>query len=288
MLSIQTHAINLPLQSTSATLAHDPSPQSGGNPAALGASVVQDSTQRLKKNASLFVTCIVDQLYPEVGESVVRVLRRHGVELDLPRDQTCCGQPLFNSGFASRASALARRVLKSFQGDQPVVVPSGSCASMLRVYYPQLLEGDRRYQPMAEDLASRTYEFGEYMVKVLGVSDVETSFNGAVTYHPSCHLLREVGASVHSEQLVRVACGDQYQPMPQAETCCGFGGTFAVKLNHISESMLDDKVANVLSTGAQGLVSSDMGCLMHIGGSLSRHGANVRPMHLAQLLDTAG
>ena len=219
---------------------------------------------------------------------MVRVLRRHGVELDLPRDQTCCGQPLFNSGFASRASSLARRVLKSFQGDKPVVVPSGSCASMLRVYYPQLFEGDRRYQPMAEGLALRTYEFGEYMVKVLGVSDVETSFNGVVTYHPSCHLLREVGASVHSEQLVRAACGDHYLLMPQAETCCGFGGIFAVKLNHISESMLDDKVANVLSTGAQGLVSSDMGCLMHIGGGLSRQGANVHPMHLAQLLDGAG
>ena len=237
---------------------------------------------------SLFATCIVDQFFPEVGESVVRVLRRRGVEVDFPRDQTCCGQPLLNSGFAKRAAGLGRRVLKSFDGDKLVVVPSGSCASMIRVYYPQLFEGDRRYQAMAESLASRTYEFGEYMVKVLGMTEAEASFDGGVTYHPSCHLLREVEASAESEGLVREACGDRYTPLPQGETCCGFGGTFAVKMSHISESMLEDKVANVLATGAEGLVSSDMGCLMHIGGGLSRRGANVRPMHLAQLLDEAG
>ena len=241
-----------------------------------------------ERSVSLFVTCIVDQMYPEVGESVVRVLRGHGVEVDFPQGQSCCGQPLLNSGFAKRAAGLGRRVLKSFDGDGPVVVPSGSCASMLRVYYPQLFEGDRRYQPMAENLASRTYEFGEYLVKVLGITDPAPSFDGGVTYHPSCHLLREVGASAESEGLVRAACGDRYMPLPQGETCCGFGGTFAVKMSHISESMLDDKVANVLATGAEGLVSSDMGCLMHIGGGLSRRGANVRAMHLAQLLDTAG
>ena len=241
-----------------------------------------------EKRVSLFVTCIVDQLFPEVGESVVRVLRRHGVEVDFPRDQTCCGQPLLNSGFAKRAAGLGRRVMRSFEGEGPVVVPSGSCAAMLRVYYPQLFEGDRRYQSMAEDLASRTYEFGEYVVKALGVTEVEASFGGGVTYHPSCHLLREVGASGESEGLVRAACGERYRSLPQGETCCGFGGTFAVKMSHISEAMLEDKVANVLATGAEGLVSSDMGCLMHIGGGLSRRRAAVRPMHLAQLLDVEG
>ena len=246
--------------------------------------MAQDSQRRV----SLFVTCIVDQFFPEVGESVARVLQRHGVEIDFPRGQSCCGQPLLNSGFAKRAAGLGRRVLKSFDDDKPVVVPSGSCASMIRVYYPQLFEGDRRYQAMAENLASRTYEFGEYMVKVLGVTEAEASFAGGVTYHPSCHLLREVEASAESEGLVRAACGDRYTPLPQGETCCGFGGTFAVKMSHISESMLEDKVANVLATGAHGLISSDMGCLMHIGGGLSRRGAAVRPMHLAQLLDEAG
>ena len=165
---------------------------------------------------------------------------------------------------------LGRKVLKSLKSGRPVVVPSGSCASMLRVYYPQLFEGDRQYGEMAEEIASRTYEFGEYMVKVLGVTEVESSFTGNVTYHPSCHLLREVGAGGESEGLVRATCGDRYRPLPQGETCCGFGGTFAVKMSHISESMLADKVANVAATGADGLVSSDMGCLMHIGGGLSR------------------
>ena len=240
------------------------------------------------RRACLYVTCIVDQLYPEVGESVVRVLRRHGVGLEFPRNQTCCGQPLFNAGFARRASVLARRVLKSLDGSGPVVVPSGSCASMIRVYYPQLFEKDQRLREMAEDLASRTYEFGEYMVKVLGVDRPETAFPDGVTYHPSCHLLREVGASAEGEGLVRAACGERYTALPQAETCCGFGGAFAVKLDHISASMLEDKVANVLSSGARGLVSSDMGCLMHIGGALSRRRAEVRTMHLAQLLDGAG
>ena len=245
-------------------------------------------TQGHHRSASLFVTCIVDQMYPQVGESVVRVLRRHGVDVDFPQDQTCCGQPLLNSGFAKRAAGLGRKVLKSLDSDRPVVVPSGSCASMLRVYYPQMFEGDRRYRDMAEELASRTYEFGEYMVKVLGVTEVASSFSESVTYHPSCHLLREVEAGGESESLVRAACGDRYTPLPQGETCCGFGGTFAVKMSHISESMLDDKVENVLSSGAQALVSSDMGCLMHIGGGLNRRGAAVRPMHLAELLDVAG
>ncbi len=241
-----------------------------------------------ERRVSLFVTCIVDQLFPEVGESVVRVLRRHGVDVDFPKGQTCCGQPLLNSGFSKRAAGLGRRVLRALDGKGDVVVPSGSCASMLRVYYPQLFEGDSRYGAMAEDLASRTYEFGEYLVKGLGVEGPTTSFGGEVTYHPSCHLLREVGASGESEGLVRAACGERYKSLPQGETCCGFGGTFAVKMSHISEAMLEDKVANVLATGAEGLVSSDMGCLMHIGGGLSRRGAKVRPLHLAQLLDGAG
>ena len=241
-----------------------------------------------RREVSLFVTCIVDQMYPDVGESVVRVLRRYGAGVDFPKGQSCCGQPLLNSGFVGRATALGRRVLRSLDNGRAVVVPSGSCASMLRVYYPQLFEGDRQYQAMAEDLASRTYELGEYLTKELGVTEAESSFGGAVTYHPSCHLLREVWASGASEGLVRAACGDRYTPLPQGETCCGFGGTFAVKMAHISESMLEDKVSNVLSTGADALVSSDMGCLMHIGGGLSRSGAAVRPMHLAQLLDVAG
>ncbi len=240
------------------------------------------------RTVSLFITCIVDQMFPEVGESVVRVLRRHDVNVDFPQSQTCCGQPLFNSGYAKRAAALGRRVLQTFDGTNAVVVPSGSCASMFRVYYPQLFAGDPRYQPLAENLAARTYEFGEYMVKALGITVDARPLPGPVTYHPSCHLLREVSASAENEALVRSFCGDGYIPLPQGETCCGFGGTFAVKMSHISESMLTDKVDNVLASGAQTLVSSDMGCLMHIGGGLSRREESVRTMHLAQLLDAAG
>ena len=245
---------------------------------------------------SLFVTCVVDQLFPEVGVSVVRLLRRLGVDVDFPRDQTCCGQPLFNSGFTKKAELLARRLIKGFQsprdeGDRDgsharyVVVPSGSCAAMMRVFYPQLLRHDRELSRQAEEFSSRVYEVSEFLVKVLGVTDVGASFQGKVAYHPSCHLLRELGVSQEPKTLIDAVEGAELVEMDQAETCCGFGGTFSVKYPAISEGMLKDKVDNVIKTGAGTLVSCDMSCLMHIAGSLSRRDVAVRPMHLAQLLE---
>ena len=237
------------------------------------------------RKASLFVTCVVDQLFPEVGASVVRVLGRQGVELDFPRDQTCCGQPLYNSGFHQRAKVLARRVIRCLANGQHVVVPSGSCASMIRSFYPELFQGDQSLQEQAHELASRTYEFSQYLVQVLGVTDVGASFEGKVTYHPSCHLLRELGVTTEPSTLLGAVEGAQLVELGQAESCCGFGGSFSVKYPHISEAMLNDKVDNVVTSGAQVLVSSDMGCLMHIGGALSRRNIPVTALHLAQLLD---
>ena len=244
-----------------------------------------------KIKVSLFVTCVVDQLYPEVGVSVVRLLRGLGVEVDFPRDQTCCGQPVYNSGFSKEAELLARRVLKSFGspdsaiGSQYVVVPSGSCATMIRVFYPHLFRHDPELHQQANDLSGRVYEFSEFLVKVLGVSDVGASFQGKVTYHPSCHLLRELGVSQEPNSLLSNVKGAELVEMEQAETCCGFGGTFSVKYAHISEAMLDDKIDNVVKTGAGTVVACDMSCLMHIGGALSRRGIDVKPMHLAQFLE---
>ena len=236
--------------------------------------------------ASLFVTCIIDQLYPQVGVSVVRVLRRLGVEVDFPLEQTCCGQPLYNAGFTRQSRKLAKRVLGSFQDSRYVVVPSGSCAAMIREFYQDLFRHDSTLLGQAQELSSKVYEFSEYLVKVLGVEDVNAQFPGAATYHPSCHLLREVGVRDEPLKLLGLVEGLELRELPLAETCCGFGGTFAIKFPHISEAMLADKVANVMSTGADTLVSCDMGCLMHIEGALSRQGAAVRARHLAEVLDT--
>lgn len=236
-------------------------------------------------SASLFVTCIIDQLYPEVGVSTVRLLRSLGVDVDFPRDQTCCGQPLFNSGFASDARKLALRVLDQFADSRYVVVPSGSCAAMLRVFYPELLDDDPEQHRRALELASKVYELSEFLTGVLGVTNVGAAASGAVTYHPSCHLSRELGAGDAAERLLAGVEGLNLVPLPGRESCCGFGGTFSVKYPHISEGMLEDKIGNIASTGADTLVACDMSCLMHIGGGLSRQGHGVAVKHLAQILD---
>ncbi len=241
---------------------------------------------------SLFVTCLVDQLYPEVGVSVVRVLRRLGIEVDFPKDQTCCGQPLFNSGFSREAEGLAKRVLASFpeapsgEAGEYVVVPSGSCAAMIRVFYPQLFRHDSQLHERSQELSGRVYEFSEFLVKVLGASDVGACYQGKVAYHPSCHLQRELGVSQEPKELIGHIEGAELVEMEDAETCCGFGGTFSVKYPHISTAMSEDKVESVAGSGASALVACDMGCLMQIGGALSRRGSEVVPMHLAQFLDS--
>ena len=242
-------------------------------------------TQRDEVHASLFVTCIVDQLYPQVGVSAVRVLRRHGVVVDFPEDQTCCGQPLYNSGFTQKARQLATRVLDSFSLSDYVVVPSGSCAAMLKVFYLELFAGESGLQERAAELADKVYEFSEFLVKVLDVEDVGSRFPAKATFHSGCHLLREMVVQQEPLSLLEQVEGLEVAPLPQPDNCCGFGGTFSVKYPHISQGMMDDKVSNVLSTGANFLVSCDMSCLMHIGGGLSRQGHQVEIRHIAEVLE---
>ena len=241
--------------------------------------------------ASLFVTCIVDQLYPEVGESTVRVLRGLGVEVDFPEGQTCCGQPAFNSGFWSEAKPLARRFLEMFKDKDLVVMPSGSCASMVRVFYRELLHDDPELLGLAEQVGPRVYELSEFIVDVLGAGGpVEApdltsgSFHETVTYHEACHLRRELGATTQARRLIGSARAELLE-MEQAEVCCGFGGTFAAKYADISGAMLQDKVQNIRKTGADAVVACDSGCLTQIEGGLEKQGVKVRAMHLAQLLD---
>ena len=241
--------------------------------------------------ASLFVTCIIDQLYPEVGVSVVRTLRRCGVDVDFPEGQTCCGQPLYNSGFTQDAKKLATRTLDALDGSEYVVVPSGSCGAMLRVFYEDLFADDPVMLERAEALRDRVYEFTEFLTEVLGLDAPpgdSNAANRAVTYHPSCHLLREMRVTDGPQTLLSNAAGVDLVDLPDADQCCGFGGTFAVKYPHISEEMLADKLASIERSGADTVTACDMGCLMHIGGAISRRELPISVRHVAQILDSSG
>ena len=238
--------------------------------------------------ASLFVTCIVDQLYPEVGVSVVRALRKAGVDVDFPEGQSCCGQPLYNSGFTAEARKLAERTLDILGDRGYVVVPSGSCGAMMRVFYLDLFADDPELLARAQDLSQRVYEFTEFLVDVVGYdpgSGGESEGGSKVAYHPSCHLLREMEVREAPQRLLDAAPRVERVELPDAEQCCGFGGTFAVKYPHISEEMVADKIAAVTASGADTLTACDMGCLMHIGGAVSRQGLPLRVRHIAQVLD---
>ena len=236
--------------------------------------------------ADLFVTCIIDQLFPEVGVSVVRVLRRLGVTVGFPEGQTCCGQAVYNSGYTREARELALRTLNEFQNSDYVVVPSGSCSAMMRVFYLDLFEDDPVLLAQAESLSSRVYEFSEFLVNVLGVEEPSVEGSGSAVFHPGCHLLREMEVRDAPQSLLKAMAGLDVRELRSAETCCGFGGAFSVKMPHISEGMLSDKVSAVRDSGADTLVSCDMSCLMHIGGALRREAPDMEIRHLAQVLDT--
>lgn len=226
---------------------------------------------------SLFITCLGDTLYPGSGEAVVRLLKRHGVKVEFPTEQTCCGQAFFNGGFRAEARQMARQWLKAFQGAEYVVAPSGSCVAMVRCYYPELL-------PEAAELAARTYEFSEFMVDVLKIEDVGAEFGAKAAYHHSCHTHRELGVFHQPLKLLKHVKGLELVEIPRWDLCCGFGGSFSVKMPEISEAMVADKVANVASTGADILIGADNSCLMNIGGRMNKEGRPIRTMHLAEVL----
>lgn len=233
----------------------------------------------------LFVTCILDTLYPETAESVVRVLEKAGTAVNLPPGQTCCGQPAFNAGLRDQAARMAKHTIKVFEkAPGPVVVPSGSCAAMIRHSYLELFSGDARWLPRARSLAERTFEFCEYLVDVLGVTDVGASFPGTITYHSSCHLLRELGVDHQPRALLAAVKDAQLTELPYTDECCGFGGVFTVEYPEISAAMLERKMANIESTHAQAVVSCDAGCVTNINGGLHRAGKQPCAVHIAQIL----
>jgi L-lactate dehydrogenase complex protein LldE len=233
---------------------------------------------------SLFVTCIVDQLFPKVGLAMADVLERIGCDVDFPREQTCCGQPAFNSGFREEARDVARHFLDVFGEAEHVVVPSGSCTSMITHHYEDLFRKEPESLEKARRIKERVWEFSEFLLRVAGVDDVGARLDKVVTYHDSCHALRELKIKDGPRRLLGNVEGLTLKEMDTVEECCGFGGTFAVKFSDVSGAMAGTKIDSILRTGAEAVVSIDSSCLMQIRGALSRSGSKVEAMHLAEVL----
>lgn len=227
---------------------------------------------------ALFVTCLTDTLYPEVGKATVAVLERLGVEVVFPVAQTCCGQMHANTGYPDEAQRLAHRFVEIFSAHDAVVTPSGSCAAHVRKHLPALLGGDDR------GVGAQTWELSQFLTAVLGIEDVGSTYEGTVAYHPTCHSLRLLRVGDAPQRLLRAVPGLELVALPDAEECCGFGGTFAVKNADVSSAMLDEKLAAIAASGAESVCACDSSCLMHIGGGLRRHSSTVRPIHLAEIL----
>ncbi|WP_319585498.1 (Fe-S)-binding protein [uncultured Desulfobulbus sp.] len=233
---------------------------------------------------SLFIPCLVDALFPEVGAAMIQVFDRIGIPLTYPEGQTCCGQPAFNSGYRQEAAVAARRFIDLFEDAEVIVCPSGSCVAMVRQHSPELFVNDPVMHPRALAVGRKTFEFSEYLVDVLGLTDLGAIFPGTVTYHDSCHLVRTLGIREQPRQLLRHVRGLSLVEMKNSDTCCGFGGAFSVGYPDISLALADDKIDTLLQTGAGTLVGCDVSCLMQIRGRLTRRGETIRVLHLAQVL----
>jgi L-lactate dehydrogenase complex protein LldE len=235
-------------------------------------------------NVALMITCLGDAFFPDVGVATVRLLRRLGVGVEFPAAQTCCGQPHFNSGYHREARELARGLIAAFDVGLPIVAPSGSCAAMVKLEYPELFHDDPRWGPRARELAQRTYELSDFLVNVLKTEDVGAHFEGRVTYHMACHL-RGLGLLTEPETLLRRVRGLEYVPLERTDECCGFGGSFSVRFPGISGAMVQDKAGFIEKAGVDAVVATDAGCLMNIAGCLRRRDSKVRALHLAEVLE---
>jgi L-lactate dehydrogenase complex protein LldE len=235
--------------------------------------------------AQLFITCLADQFYTGTLQNMTCLLERLGVELSFPPGQACCGQPLFNNGFEAQTHQAARNFLRAFsKSEAPIVGPSGSCVSMVKHHYPSLFKPGSPEHNLALDIAARIYEFSEYLVHVLKVTDVGAIYPHKVTYHATCHTLREMGLKSEAKCLLRAVQGLEFIPLPEEETCCGFGGAFSVTYPEVSRAMMENKIGHILASGADTVVVGEPGCLMNIAGGLFKAGARVRAMHLIDLL----
>jgi L-lactate dehydrogenase complex protein LldE len=233
---------------------------------------------------ALFVTCLVDLFRPTVGFAAVSLLEKSGCTVEVPRAQTCCGQPAYNSGDRADSKAIALQVVEAFAGYDYVVAPSGSCAGIIRCHYPMLFSDQPALLPRVQDLAARTWELVSFLVDVRGMQTVAARWDREVTYHDACSGLRELGVTRQPRKLLASVSGLRLRELPRAEVCCGFGGTFSVKYPEISDKMVGDKEADIFGTGAQAVLSGDLGCLFNLAGKLLRQGRQIEVRHIAEVL----
>jgi L-lactate dehydrogenase complex protein LldE len=242
------------------------------------------TSSRQGPHVGLFVTCLVDLFRPSIGFAAIKLLQAGGAQVEVPRAQTCCGQPAYNSGDRQDAASIARRVVETFEPFDYVVTPSGSCAGMLRVHYPRLLADDPKFAERAEALAAKSYELTSFLVGVLGLTEVDAAFPGRVTYHDSCSSLREMRVHDAPRRLLKSVQGLSLVELGESEVCCGFGGAFSIKYPDISTAILDAKLRDIAGTGAETVLAGDLGCLMQIAGRLAREQQDVEVRHVAEVL----
>ncbi len=235
-------------------------------------------------SVALFATCIVDQVFPQVGLAIAGILERLGYAVDFPEAQTCCGQPAFNSGYRAEAAQVARHFLRVFRDAEYIVVPSGSCGTMIAHHFADLFPDDAAALAQAHALEPRVYEFSRFLLEVARVDDLGARFDGVVTYHDSCHALREMHIKEGPRRLLSKVRGLTLREMDVAEECCGFGGTFSIKFPEVSGAMARTKIDSIVRTGASAVVSIDSSCLMQLQGAISRAGLPIRALHLAEIL----
>ncbi len=233
---------------------------------------------------SLFVTCLVDQFYPQIAVSAVKILEQLGIDVHFDVRQTCCGQPAFNSGFTEEAKQVGCSLLDIYKDQEWIVTPSGSCCSMMKVFLPELLSDEPRYSELAQNVSTRVWEFSDFLVSVLKVESMGASFRARATYHDSCHLLRELGIQEPPRKLLNSVAGLDLQEMENSEQCCGFGGTFSVKFAEVSSEMGRKKLQAIEQTGAQYVIAADASCLMHLEGLINRQKSQLKTMHIAEVL----
>ena len=233
---------------------------------------------------SLFVTCLVDQFYPQIAVSAVKILEQLGIDVHFDVRQTCCGQPAFNSGFTEEAKQVGCSLLDIYKDQEWIVTPSGSCCSMMKVFLPELLSDEPRYSELAQNVSTRVWEFSDFLVSVLKVESMGASFRARATYHDSCHLLRELGIQEPPRKLLNSVAGLDLQEMENSEQCCGFGGSFSVKFAEVSSEMGRKKLQAIEQTGAQYVIAADASCLMHLEGLINRQKSQLKTMHIAEVL----
>jgi L-lactate dehydrogenase complex protein LldE len=243
----------------------------------------------MPQRAQLFITCLAEQFYPKMLEQMVGILEKLGVSVEFPAEQTCCGQPFYNSGYQSEARQMASHWLRTFgRSSAAIVSPSGSCVDMIRHHYPELFSEGTPEHRLAVEVAARSFEFTDYLVNQLKVIDIGARFPHKVTYHASCHLLRGLGLKQEAKQLLEAVKDLELVALPDEETCCGFGGVFSVVYPEVSRAMMDAKVKNIIATQAEVLVACDAGCLMNISGGLRKAGSSVKALHLIEVLASDG